>query len=146
MDTIQIILLTAISLIVLSIVAIALIKRDRKQKSLDIFPFLENMQSALYAFLGLIVFGALSVFFDYWLQAKIHKATSYSYYLFGLLSAVASYFIIMKNRDSIIYVPLIFNVLLLVGLLTDTDLAMLGGMVLSIIGSFLGYLKGNKEK
>ncbi|MEI6175045.1 MAG: hypothetical protein WCR01_14970 [Bacteroidota bacterium] len=106
---------------------------------------MEDIQSALYAILGLIVFGAFAFSFDYWLQGILHKATSYSYLLFGVLSGIASYFIIRKNPVSIWFVPLIFNCVLIFGLLIDTDLAMLGGIVLGITGSVLGFVKGRKE-
>lgn len=144
MDSSQIILLSVLVLLTGGIVAIAVIKRDRKRKSREIPSSLEGVQSLLSAVLGLIVATAASFAFDYWSQAKIGN-NSYGYILGGLITGVAGFFTVRVNYTSIWYVPLIMNLVLIFGLIVDTDIFMFYGLIAGVAGSILGYWLGKRR-
>jgi len=78
--------------------------------------------------------------------------------LFGLLSATACFFIIKKNPQSVWYVPLIINSLLILSAFIEPNfwrlppnvsgipmwIPVCGGWVLSIIASIIGATLGRK--
>jgi hypothetical protein len=71
MGSVEAKILVAIVLVASLIAVTILIKRFRQHKSLDVIPFIDDLQSALFAILGLIIAGSVSVSFDSWTQGKI---------------------------------------------------------------------------
>lgn len=144
MDTSQVILIAVLVLLAGGIIAIAVIKRYRKRRLLEIPAALEGVQSGLSSILGLIIATAVTFAFDYWSQSRIGN-NSYAYILGGLVTGIAGFFIVRENYVSVWFAPLILNLLLIIGLMTDTDIYMLYGLILGLAGAILGYWLGKRK-
>lgn len=104
-----------------------------------------GIKSFLLAFSCSISFTVILFYFDYWLQKRI-GVNSYAYLLFGILSPIACYFLIKKNPRSIWYVPITINAPILIPVFFgDFDKMSVYGLVLTIITSILGFLKGQRK-
>jgi uncharacterized membrane protein HdeD (DUF308 family) len=146
------------------------IKSDKKGKSLAIpnneaiepkgkKSFLASFPSGVSALLSLIVFTfVLFVIAD--LLNSFDPSSAITYALFGLLSAIACFFIIKQNPKSIWYVPLIINAFLIFSAIVEENfwrpppdnlpgipmwIPICGGWVLSIIASLIGAWMGRRK-
>jgi hypothetical protein len=122
------------------------IGRDKRTESSEIISFLSTLQSVLTAVLCSVIFTAILFWFDYWLVKKLGHNNSYACLLFGLLSAIASFLIILKNPKSIWYAPLIINIVFIISAFVgDFDPMIIPGWLITIITSWLGYRQGKKR-
>jgi hypothetical protein len=141
------IIVVVIVLIFLFIVVVYKNKSYRKRESASSSSssFLNGIQSFLLAVLCSIIFTAILFYFDYWLQKRI-GVNSYAYLLFGILSAIACYFLIKKNPLSIWYVPFTINApILFPAFFGDFDTMSVYGLILTIITSITVFLKGRNR-
>jgi len=107
--------------------------------------YYSGLKSFLLAFFCSIIFTVILFYFDYWLQKRI-GVNSYAYLLFGILSAIACYFLIKKNPKSIWYVPITINAPILIPVFFgDFDKMSVYGLVLTIITSIIGFFKGLRK-
>ena len=146
--------ITIVVLILLFIIIVYKIRSDKARKSLTISSEPHRNQNPtgtkgvpdwVWSIICLFIFSAISLFFDSWLQGKI-GVNSYAYYLYGLLSGIASFFILRQNPKSIWYVTIIINSLLLIGIFAgDYDPAMTGGLIIGLIGAIIGFIIGKTK-
>ena len=141
---IELVVIILVSICLITIGIVLVVKNYRKKKSITISQTLTVIRNIAFSILGMIIFGAASVYFDYWLQSKI-GVNSYAYYLFGVFSGAASFLIIRRNPVSLWYVPIIINAPLLVGIAADTDPAMIGGLIIALAAAVGGYFRGKRR-
>jgi hypothetical protein len=144
-------------LIILGIIIVLWIIRNKKKKGLPIALSLRMTQSLLLALLCLIVFTALTFFIGYKLD-RIDPGSAITYSLFGLLSATACFFIIRQNPRSVWFVPVIINAVFIFSAFVENfwgkppdgkgipmGYPVVGGWILTIITSIFGYLTGKRK-
>jgi len=116
-----------------------------------------SIKSVLIALLCLVVFTIVLFVVDE-LVHSFDKGGITAYVLFSLLSASACYFIIKKNPNSVWYVPLIINSLLILSAFIEPNfwkhppnltgipmwIPVCGGWILTLIFSIIAAIKGKK--
>lgn len=142
-------------LCLLGVAALLFVVLNKKRKSLPISPFLKGMMSLLLSILCLIVFTVIVFTVAYGLDSY-DSSSAISYFLFGVLSAIASFLIIKNNPSSVWYVPLIINAATIISAFVEDfwgippegipmGIPVVGGWILTIIASILGVLRGRRQ-
>lgn len=134
-------------LLITLIFTLLIIKSEReKRKMPSLTLFLNHVQSALLAIIGMFLIFGFTFLLDYWLVGLLGRNNSYSALGFGLLTASANFLLIRRNPGSVQYVPYILCLPMLVAALAgDFHPLFIPGIVLTIFTSFLGYHWGKKR-
>lgn len=134
-------------LLITMLFAILIIKSESdKRKIPSLTSFLNHVQSAMLAIIGMFLIFGFTFLLDYWLVGLLGRNNSYSALGYGLLTAITCFLLIRRNPGSVQYVPYILCFpLLVVALAGDFHPLFIPGIILTAIAAALGYYWGKKN-